>query len=41
MKNSDKKPMVYILHGFVGAGKSTYAKKLEKETGAIRFTNDE
>jgi len=30
-----------MLYGFVGAGKTTFAKKLEKETGALRFTNDE
>ena len=33
--------IVYIIHGFIGAGKTTFAKKLEKETGAIRFTPDE
>jgi len=39
--NSEKKPIVYMLYGFVGAGKTVFAKKLEKETGALRFTNDE
>ncbi len=38
---SDKKPVAHMLHGFVGAGKTTFAKKLEKKTGALRFTNDE
>lgn len=32
---------VYIIHGFIGAGKTTFAKRLEKETGAKRFTPDE
>ena len=32
---------VHLLHGFVGAGKTTFARKLEQETGAIRFTFDE
>ncbi len=38
---SDKKPVAHMIHGFVGAGKTTFAKKLEKEIGALRFTNDE
>lgn len=32
---------VYIIHGFIGAGKTIFAKKLEKETDAKRFTPDE
>ena len=36
-----KKNTVYLIHGFIAAGKTTYAKKLENETGAIRFTKDE
>ena len=32
---------VYILCGFIGSGKTTFAKKLEKETGAVRITKDE
>jgi predicted kinase len=36
-----EKPTVYIIAGQVGAGKTTFAKKLEQETGAIRFTPDE
>ena len=35
------KPTVHLIHGFIGAGKTTYAKKLEQDTGAIRFTADE
>ena len=36
-----KKPTVHLIHGFVGAGKTTFAKQLEKETGAVRYSNDE
>ncbi len=32
---------VYIICGFIGSGKTTFAKKLEKETGAVRITKDE
>ena len=32
---------VYILCGFMGAGKTTFAKKLEERTGAVRITKDE
>src|SRR5215213_3132717 len=32
---------VYLLCGFIGAGKTTFAKKLEKKTGAVRITKDE
>ncbi len=38
-KNS--KPIAHIIIGFIGSGKTTFARKLEKETGAIRFTKDE
>lgn len=34
-------PVAYIVIGFIGSGKTTFARKLEKETGAIRFTKDE
>ena len=34
-------PIAYIICGFIGAGKTTFARKLEKETGAIRITKDE
>lgn len=34
-------PTVHMIHGFVGAGKTTFSKKLEKEIKAIRFTPDE
>ncbi len=34
-------PKLYLIHGFVGSGKTTFAKKLAQETGAVRFTPDE
>jgi|SRR5579871_453389 len=36
-----KQPIVYLICGFIGAGKTTFAKKLEKKTGAVRITKDE
>ncbi len=33
--------IIYLMHGGVGAGKTTEAKKLEKRTGSIRYTSDE
>jgi adenylate kinase family enzyme len=35
------KPVAHIIVGFIGAGKTTFARKLEKETGVMRFTKDE
>jgi len=35
------KPIAHIIVGFIGSGKTTFARKLEKETGAVRFTKDE
>src|SRR5947209_10125511 len=35
------KPLAHIIIGFIGSGKTTFARKLEQETGAIRFTKDE
>jgi predicted kinase len=32
---------VYLICGFIGAGKTTFAKKLEAQTGAVRITKDE
>lgn len=32
---------IHLIHGFMGFGKTTLAKKLEKELPAIRFTHDE
>ncbi len=34
-------PTAYLLHGYIGAGKTTFAKKLEQEIGAVRFTHDD
>ena len=31
----------YLIHGFVGAGKTTFARKLERQHRAVRFTHDE
>lgn len=36
-----KQPKAYVICGFIGAGKTTFARKLENETGAIRITKDE
>ena len=36
-----KQSTVYLICGFIGAGKTTFAKKLEKKTGAVRITKDE
>lgn len=40
MRDSEQ-PVAHLMHGFVGAGKTTFARKLEAETGAVRFTHDE
>jgi len=37
----NNKSVAHIIIGFIGSGKTTFARKLEKETGAIRFTKDE
>ena len=37
----NRKPVAHIIIGFIGSGKTTFARKLEKETGAVRFTKDE
>lgn len=36
-----RKPTVYLICGFIGAGKTTFAKKLEEKTGAVRIVKDE
>lgn len=38
---NNKQPTAYVICGFIGAGKTTFARKLEKETKAIRITKDE
>ena len=35
------KPTLYLIHGYIASGKTTYAKKLETEMDAVRFTLDE
>ncbi len=37
----NNKATVYLIAGFIGSGKTTFSKKLEAETGALRFTKDE
>jgi len=37
----NNKATVYLIAGFIGSGKTTFSKKLESETGALRFTKDE
>ena len=36
-----RQAVIYLICGFIGAGKTTFAKKLEGETGAVRITKDE
>ena len=38
---NNKQPIAYVICGFIGAGKTSFARKLEKETKAIRITKDE
>ena len=32
---------LHLIHGFAGAGKTTFARNLAVESSAIRFTHDE
>jgi predicted kinase len=34
-------PVVFVLHGYLGVGKTTLARRLEAEHAAVRFTHDE
>jgi predicted kinase len=34
-------PTAHLMVGFIGAGKTTFARQLEKEIGVVRFTKDE
>ena len=34
-------PTAHLLHGFIGSGKTTFARELERSSGAVRFTYDE
>ena len=36
-----KQATLYIIQGFIGAGKSTFSRKLSQETGAIHLNPDE
>ncbi len=36
-----RRPTLYIIQGFLGAGKTTYSKKLAAETGFVRLNADE
>ena len=36
-----RKPIVYLICGFIGSGKTSFAKKLEEKTGAVKITKDE
>ncbi len=37
----NRQAIVYLICGFIGAGKTTFAKEPEAETGAVRVTKDE
>ena len=37
----NSKPLAHIVIGFIGSGKTTFARQIEQETGAVRFTKDE
>lgn len=37
----ERKQILYIIQGFIGAGKTTFSKKLSRDTGAIRLNADE
>ncbi len=41
MSKEIEKSTLYIIQGFIGAGKTTFSKKLANETGAIYFNPDE
>ncbi|MBB5235429.1 AAA family ATPase [Deinococcus budaensis] len=34
-------PRIHALHGFLGSGKTTFARRLERELPGMRFTSDE
>jgi predicted kinase len=37
----EKTTTAFLIHGYLGAGKTTLARRLEVEEAAIRFTHDE
>jgi predicted kinase len=34
-------PTAHLIHGYIGAGKTTFARRLEQELPAVRFSHDE
>lgn len=40
-RSGEGKATVYLICGFIGAGKTTFSKKLAEKTGAMRVTKDE
>ncbi|WP_164935770.1 AAA family ATPase [Bradyrhizobium guangzhouense] len=34
-------PTAHLIHGYIGAGKTTFARRLERQLPAIRFSHDE
>jgi predicted kinase len=41
LMHGNRQTIAHIVVGFIGAGKTTFARRLEQETGAVRFTKDE
>ena len=39
--NTIQRPLLIAFCGLPGSGKTTVARELERETGAIRFSTDE
>jgi len=34
-------PNIYAIHGFIGAGKTTFARQLETQLPALRLNSDD
>lgn len=41
MRGAPEVATAHLLHGFIGAGKTTFARRLEHDHKAVRFTPDE
>lgn len=41
LRKAARMATAHLIHGYLGSGKTTFAKALEEETGALRFTHDE
>lgn len=41
LKQMTTMPTAHMIHGYLGAGKTTFARRLEQDLPAIRFTHDE